>query len=318
MTTAYTKPNQKTKRLIRKLLISISVLTLFFLTITLSKEISTYVLDGLRLALKVIIPSVFPFLLITDLFTNNISVEKISPIRKAFEKLFGISGYAASTFLCGVLCGFPIGAKMSIELYKNGIISKYECERLMSFCNNASPAYVIFVIGMTLRSSLYQGMALYLLMIFSAFFTGVILGTSKQKNIYKVFIYEQKYSFVSSVQRSTEICISICGFITTFAIICGLIKRVIKNKLLCGILISFFEIGNASLFLSDLCIFRPCISFALTSFCISFSGISVIAQTQSILGNTHEISIFNHIKYKFLQGCISFISALIVFKIIFV
>ena len=121
------------------------MILLFFTMLILSKEISTYALEGLDLAVKLILPSVFPFLLITDVLITSIRAEKVTVLHRAFERIFRISGEGIATFFCGILCGFPVGAKMSTELYKNGIISKCECERLMSFSNNASPAYVIFV-----------------------------------------------------------------------------------------------------------------------------------------------------------------------------
>ena len=317
MTAAYVEKKNKATKSIRKILISSLIICLFLLSLLLSNEISRYVMNGLTLSVRVIIPSVFPFLLITDLFITNIRLDKFVPVRFFFEKAFKISGSAISTFLCGLLCGFPIGAKMSLDLYKNRIISKCECERLMSFSNNASPAYVICVVGMALRNSLTDGITLYLIMLLSAFFTGIIIGLKKNKSANKGFIIGQKYSFTDSVKQSTEVCINICGFITTFAIICGLVKMIVKSSMMCALLISFFEIGNACTYLSELRSFDPFISFVFTSFSISFSGISVISQTVCIASSHTDISMRNHIKYKILQGTLSAIISMIIFPIIY-
>ena len=317
MTKQYAQNKRNLKNSIKKFWISALILALFLLSLVLSNEISRYVMNGLSLSVKIIIPSVFPFLLITDLFIANIRLDNIGPLRRIFEVLFRISGNAVSAFICGLLCGFPIGAKMSLDLYKNGIISKCECERLMSFSNNASPAYVIFVVGVALRKSIIEGLLFYFIMLASAFLTGSIIGINKKQSNNKKIILGQKYSFTASVKQSTEVCINICGFITTFAIVCGLVKKIIRSDILCALIISFFEIGNACTFLSELCSFNNFLSFVITSFSISFSGISVISQTICIAGTQADISIRNHIKYKLLQGTLAAVISMLVFPFLY-
>ena len=315
MTTAR-KREQAKIRSIWKSALTTGIILLFFTMLILSKEISTYALEGLDLAVKLILPSVFPFLLITDVLITSIRAEKVTLLHRAFERIFRISGEGIATFFCGILCGFPVGAKMSAELYKNGIISKCECERLMSFCNNASPAYVIFVVGLALRENIRDGIFLYFTMIISAVISGFIIGIKKEKQSNSCDINWQKYSFVNSIKHSCEVCINICAFITAFAIICGLIKKFIRNQLVCGAIISLLEIGNASRYLSELCISHPLYSFVLTSFAVSFSGISVISQAAYIIGSQSNISIAKHVKYKLLQGFISAMISLIIYPVL--
>lgn len=305
MTDTCNNKKYEIKKRIIKFCLSLTVIIMFIIALLLSNEISVYFTEGLNLSLKVIIPSVFPFLLLTDLFIATVRLDKITPAKILFERAFKISGNAISAFICGILCGFPIGAKMSIKLYNSGIISKCECERLMSFSNNASPAYVIFVIGLALRKNLQEGIVLYFIMLLSSVLTGIIIGASKLKSTKISVISEQNYSFAESIKQSSSACINICAFITTFAIICGLTKRIVKHRLVCAAVISLLEIGNASLFLSELYKTYPTLSFSLTSFAISFSGISVIAQTVCITDSIKNFSIFNHIKFKLLQGIIS-------------
>ena len=45
--------------------------------------------------------------------------------------------------LLGLLCGYPMGARISSELYANHSISKNECQYLLSFSCNASPAFLL-------------------------------------------------------------------------------------------------------------------------------------------------------------------------------
>ena len=313
MTETRAQKGTKLRANFKKTFITLLIAGLFIVFLFLSGEISGYVISGLNLSVKVIVPSVFPFLLITDLFIGSVGTKSASFINRCFERLFNISGRGAVVFMCGILCGFPIGAKMSLELYTNGIISKCECERLMSFANNASPAYVIFVVGAALRDNIFEGIALYLITVVSAILTGLIIGINKNKTDNAGFITKQNYIFTKSVKQSTEICITICGFITTFAIICGLCKKFIKHNISLALLVSFLEIGNASVHLSELYNCDGFLSFALSSFSISFSGICVISQTASLIDSEYKISMLKHTGYKLLQGIISMLLSMAIF-----
>ena len=202
---------------------------------------------------------------------------------------------------------------MSLDLYKNGIISKCECERLMSFSNNASPAYVIFAVGATLKCSIKDGIALYLIMLSSSILTGIFIGINKEKSKNMSFFIEQKYSFTDSVKSAAQICINVCSFITTFAVICNLIRKFVASELICALVFSLVEIGNCSAYLSESCNLPPVCNFVLSAFSISFSGACVIAQVASIGVPCARPSIIKHVTYKLVQGVISVILSFVVF-----
>ena len=74
--------------------------------------------DGITLCLNTVIPSVFPFMILSDILLKCADFESITPIKSLFEKLFKINGSAISAFIGGALCGFPIGAKLSMKLHR--------------------------------------------------------------------------------------------------------------------------------------------------------------------------------------------------------
>ena len=71
--------------------------------------------------------------------------------------VFGINGNGASAFILGVLCGYPIGAKTAVDLYKNSYISKKEAENLICFSNNSGPLFIIGALGIGMLSSKSAG-----------------------------------------------------------------------------------------------------------------------------------------------------------------
>jgi hypothetical protein len=253
----------------------------------------------------VIIPSVFPFLILTDIVIPYIKFENIKPLKYAFEKVFKISGCGVSALLCGLLCGFPIGARLAFSLYKTERISRDECERLMAISNNASPGYVISALGIGIRGSLRDGIILYLATVISAIITGSCCSFGKKCGTANALSFRPDYDFVCSVKESIGVCLNICGFVTTFSIFTGLIRKAIKTEILLCIILPFMEIGNAGAFLQSAECLSSNASLMLTAFATTFSGISVLAQTRGCIESSARISFTKYFLIKLLQGVIS-------------
>lgn len=99
--------------------------------------------EGMKLWLNTLIPTLLPFLILTGFLIHTDGIEKIlSPLKKFWKKALGLSPQGAYAFLLGMLCGYPMGAKLASDLYSYGKISRREAEYLLTFCNNASPAFI--------------------------------------------------------------------------------------------------------------------------------------------------------------------------------
>ena len=103
---------------------------------------------GLELCLNVIIPSLFPFFVISTLTVELGLAQKMGRIiEPMMRRIFNVSGACASAFVLGFVGGYPVGAKTAIALYERGECSRREAERLLSFCNNSGPAFILGVVG---------------------------------------------------------------------------------------------------------------------------------------------------------------------------
>ncbi|MBQ8689238.1 MAG: hypothetical protein IJ515_02620 [Clostridia bacterium] len=289
---------------------------IFSCAIFLSDEMAMLVAEGLMLSVRVIIPSVFPFLLLSDFSMRFIRFEELRFFRTAFEKLFKINGAALSAWVIGIIGGFPIGARLSLMMYENGKISKCECERLIVFANNASPGYVICAVGIGMRGSLRDGALLYCAAVLSSIICGMILGIRKGKTHNTDLIPWQNYIFSESVKDAAAVCLNITGFITAFSIISGLLEKLFGNPYILAFIIPFLEVGNAAVYLSDLYILPEALTLALTGFALSFSGLCVTAQAAALIQRGSDISIKKYIWAKLLQGCISLL--LLLFFCVFI
>ena len=119
--------------------------------------------DGLTLCYNVIIPSLFPFFVLSSLVVElGLAGYVGRALERVMRPLFNVSGACASAFALGFIGGYPVGAKTAISLYEKGMCSRTEAERLLSFCNNSGPAFILGVVGAGVFGSSKVGLLLYL------------------------------------------------------------------------------------------------------------------------------------------------------------
>lgn len=104
--------------------------------------------EGMGLWLNTLIPTLLPFIILTSLLIHTGWIEKLlTPISPLFRLTLGTSLYGGYVFLLGMLCGYPMGAKLASDFYRAGKIDKREAHYLTTFCNHASPAFLLTYLG---------------------------------------------------------------------------------------------------------------------------------------------------------------------------
>ncbi len=266
-------------------------LTLSLLTLTLCITLSTLlapfvgelVKEGLGVCKSAVIPSIFPFMIVAELMTSSFPAEQAECFKRLFTWLFKMNASAISAFICGLFCGFPAGAKAARELYLDNAINREECERLIGFTSNASPAFVIGGVGYALRGSAREGFALYLISIASSVICGILFSMrSSPSESTEKFSARKRFSLACAVNSATQNTLMACGFVTAFSVLSGLICSAISNEAASALLSSLFEIGNAAKRLSASSLTREA-SLVATAFAVSFSGFSVHLQIKSVI-----------------------------------
>lgn len=133
--------------------------------------------ESLLQCLTIVIPSIFPFLVLTEMLSKtdffNIVGNKTDTFSK---KVFKVTGTAFSIVFLGYLCGFPGAAKLSTDLYKDKKISYEDTVRLSLFVNNPGPLFIIGTIGIGILDSMKVGIMLLIVQIVSSLITGLILN----------------------------------------------------------------------------------------------------------------------------------------------
>ena len=133
----------------------------FILVLRNSDAAVEYMGRGLTLCAKTVIPSLFPFMVITELLVSSGAGEALGRLFSGImRRIFGISGAGASALFLGSMCGFPVGARTAVSLYDKGVISKSECQHLLTFTCNPSSAFLITAVGVSLYDSRALGVTL--------------------------------------------------------------------------------------------------------------------------------------------------------------
>ncbi len=304
------------------------VIFLIFLSLLLifSKNNIDSVKDSLNIFLQNVFPSLFPFILFTNIVLNTDIPEIIDKfIGKYIENIFKVKS-SSIAIIIGFLCGFPLGAKATLNLYLENKIDYNSAKKLLSFTNNCNPLFVISTIGISMFSSIKIGILFLISQYLSAIIIGIIYKTTITNNNLKLSnttnnkIKKDKDNFFNNIKTSifnTFLSLgTILGFIIIFNLLFSIIKHYlnlfnISNTIIC-IISSIFEITKGCLDISLLDT-NIILKLVIASFSIGFSGFCILCQIYSVISNDN-FKFIDILKPKLIQGIISSIITYILIK----
>ena len=246
--------------------------------------------DALRLCAGTIIPSLFPFFILSILL-SRLGLPQRLGLRLAplSQRLFGVSGAGAAALPVGLLGGYPLGAACISELLARGEIPQEEAERLLLFCNNSGPAFLVGAIGTGIFSSPRAGFLLYGAHTAAAVLTGLLFRTERASPSAQVPAAPEPFSsaFPAAVRQAVSAVLTVCGFVVCFSALLGLLENwglfdlpPFRSQAARVILAGFFEIGTAVGRMRALPLSPE--SLALAAAAVGWGGLSVHCQTAAL------------------------------------
>ena len=268
------------------------------------------VAGGLRLCAGTVIPALFPFLVVTTLLLSLGFGEWVSPALAGFMRLFRLPGAASSALLLGLVGGYPIGAKTAADLYQGGLVTQEEGERLLAFCNNSNPVFLISVLGVGIFGSVRAGIWLWLIHIASALFTGLLFRWSGKPAKRQPLSSPSPFravslssAFVGAVKSSLAGMLSVSAFVVFFYVLVQPL-RALGGRL--GTLL----VGVTELFSVTPLLENSPFGFVLAAGLAGWGGLSVLCQTAAVLDGS-GLSLRNGALGKAIQGLLSAALALL-------
>ncbi len=135
--------------------------------------------------------------------------------------------------IISALCGYPLGAKYSCDLYQNKDINFSTLERLINIASNAGPLFIIGSVGTSMLGNPYAGYVLLLSNYISCIIIGIILPnrtTKMYRDFKENFNIPNKNigeSFKNSIEGAIKTCVSVAGFVILFSLLLSIIKTIL-------------------------------------------------------------------------------------------
>ena len=240
---------------------------------------------ALALCAGTVIPALFPFMAVTGLLVRLGFGQWLAPYTAGLTApLFRLPGCAGSALLLGLVGGYPIGARTAAELYVSGALTRQEAERLLTFCNNSNPVFLISVLGVGVFGSVRVGLWLWLIHVASALVTGLLfrgLGRGRRSVPPPVSFQAPSLpgAFVASVKDAAGAMVSVCAFVTLFYVLISPLARL-------GGRMAAMAVGVTELFSLTPLLTCDRTGFILAAGCAGWGGLSVLCQTAAVLDGT--------------------------------
>ncbi len=267
--------------------------------------------SGIALCLQAVIPSLFPFFVLSGVVSSTLLGKQIKLLRP-IGRMCKIPAGSESLLLLGFIGGYPVGAQLISDAAEKGNLSYHDRMRMLGFCCNAGPAFLFGMLS-ALFAEKWVLWVLWAVHIISALITGFILpggnaGAAKIPTSTPLSISESLGKGVKTIGL-------VCGWVVAFRVLIGFLERWLLwllpgvfQVLVSGVL----ELSNGCVQLSQLP--KEGLRFILASVFLSLGSLCVYMQTKSV---TAPAGIGWYLPGKILQGLISLLFSLILQLLIF-
>ncbi len=277
---------------------------------------SEYVLAGMDLAVRCVLPSSFPFMILSDIYISYGHPERIKVLVCAVKKLFGIPDDAIAPLVTGNVCGFPIGAKGTADLYLSGRIDKDCAERLLALSSNPSAAFVTGAVGLGMYGDLRYGLILLLALYSATAVCGIISKSKLKKEANITYIPQQKYNLINSVKGAALSSVYLIAFVSCFSALVGIIRKCVKSHVIVYAVSMLLEVTNAVSISSGISDSSMVYSMAMSGFTLGFGGISVMMQSTVFTSDT-DLRYKKYIVLKLAEGIVASLFSVIGYYVVF-
>ena len=308
-----------------------------------SAQVRSAAAEALSLCARSVIPALFPFLALSSMLVRMGFANWITPWCSGWmTTLFRLPGCAAGALVLGLIAGYPVGARTAGELYRARLLTREEAQRLIAFCNNSNPVFLISVLGGGVFHSTRVGLWLWLIHVASALLTGIFFRGGRrggwwQRNKRQVSRQPDKQqsgrrqkdrqqggwrqrcggsvalpptappslseAFVASVRSAGETMLFLCAFVTFFYVLVAPLSAL--GTPVGAVLTGVLELFSLTPLLAD-----DAFSFVLAAGCSGWGGLCVMCQTAAVLGDS-GLSLRPCILGKLVQGVLSALLAIL-------
>lgn len=289
------------------LVIFITLFSFFnmFQIVKLSSQVIAIVVENL-------LPSLLPFMILISLCLTLGILNLFSYfIQFLFQPLFSLSPIMSAIYFISFFCGYPTNVKMMKEAYDLGYISLAQLQHLLSIASFSSISFIF--VSLKLENALPMYICHILpSILFACMYHKKYHHQTLQESLQ--FLVTPHVSFVSALKNSLiSSCyafIFILGYMLVFQFLGNAFSFFIKSPLVLAIIQGILEFSSGSL--QILSLGHTPLIYAFVCFNLSFSGISVMMQTDNLLEGI-PYSFFAYFKARLFHALLSFLLCYLTF-----
>ena len=273
--------------------------------------------QGVDLWFHTVLPTLLPFIILSNiLIRSGLILPLLSRFNPLWNRLLGLSSGGAYAWFLGVFCGYPMGARLTANLCREGKITREEGTYLLSFCNNASPMFLSGFLALQKFQDTSLMIPVYLIYYTAAVLTMIFFRICYHRFSIRSSCTKKETSHPLSpgelmdvsIMDGFDVIARLGGYIILFTIYAHLLARICAPlPLLHPVMAMLLEITTGTgAVLSTAWKFQLKFTFVLAG--TAFGGISTAAQTASMIRGS-GLSFSSYLKAKLLQGFITFLIA---------
>jgi hypothetical protein len=284
-------------------------------------NLSEGIRKGLNLCSFSVIPALFPFMALSVFICKSRAADFFAEFLKPAAKFLKIPAICSGILPAAIFGGYPAAAKCINDCVLEGKLDAKTASKLLCYCVNAGPSFLIGAIGTGVFGSLKIGFILFAAQFLSSFIIAAVVSFFSKKteiqNYSPVFPRKSNASCaVEAIISAAESCFRMCAFIV---IACGVLEIVFKGGTFSSLSSPFakavfsgiFEVTTGVFSCGEISGFGAIIAAGAIA---SFSGISVILQVAAVTEES-RIPLFPFIVSRFFHAGIT--AALLRFFLLF-
>jgi sporulation integral membrane protein YlbJ len=227
---------------------------------------------GIAIWWDVLFPALFPFFLVSEIMLGFGIVHffgtLLDPLMRPLFRVPGIGGFAMAM---GFVSGYPVGARLTAQLWEQKLVTREEGERLVAFTTSSDPIFLIGAVAVgffgdvrlaPILASSHYGAALLLSFLMRFHGKNPELPPKAVNPLKKRFILARSFDAMhtarladgrpigtlirDAVQSSLNLVMMIGGLVVFFSVLMEVLKISHALDLLYGLLHTLFHIMGAS------------------------------------------------------------------------
>lgn len=228
---------------------------------------------------KVIIPSLFPFMIFINFVLYSDAINMLAKLLKPLSKIFRLSSYGLICIIASLLGGYPYSAILVTSFVKKNKITYTEGERIIKYTFFPSFSYLFLVLYKIDSQTIYIIISLYI----ASFLLLFISSLKKENKEILITNTENKIDIFFEVMDSSFKAIFTIAFcIFFFSFISSFLSIFLKNEKIVLFLSGLLEFSKSSIIFANIPN-KSFLDYILLNIIISFSSFSIIFQSMFYL-----------------------------------